>query len=103
MKNKEHDKENGHYPLGEVMPDLDQMPGEIYIDGISNPSRLKEKGQEFKSKSPDIMKAAKKKGQDVVIFTSSYGTSILIGVGITTAATFAVLGGIKIYQHRHKK
>lgn len=103
MSNKEHDKENVSYPLGEVMPGLDQMPGEIYIDSIPSLSRLEEKGQEFRRKSPDIMEAAKKKGQDVVIFTSARGTSILVGAGIAAAATLAILGGIKIYQHRHKK
>jgi hypothetical protein len=95
---KEPDHESNYYALeGEGVE-----YGEISVNKFAAPSRLEEDAKKFEIESQSVIEAAKKKGKDVVIFTSQHGTAVLVGVGVAAAVTLVALGGRKIYQHRKR-
>lgn len=80
--------------------DLEGIPGKINIDHLVSPRRLKKRARAFLESHPEVLERAREKGKDIVALTSSYGGELLVGTGI---AAVAIISGIVIYKHKHKK
>ncbi len=101
MKDRETIRNSGD--MGERLPYEDLMPGEGMIDDVANPFGLEEKVAAHLEAHPTILEQAKEKGKDVIAFTSSNGKRIIIGVGVAALVSGAVITGIVIYKHTHRK
>lgn len=85
----------GEYPGNE-----EAIPGIISVDENPSSKNLEQKVEEKLKENPQILEMAKRKGQDVIAFSSRHGKVIAIGVGIASLA--AIVGGIILYIHSDK-
>lgn len=82
--------------LNNTTTETGMLPGEIHVADEIQPEKTEELAREYLNNRPEILNGAHKYGQDLVAFSSSHGTEILVGVGIATLAS--IVSGIVLFS-----